>query len=156
KPGESDNQDIQRREYEKLRRVCVCVTRKLVQKEKQKSDDRRRIGPTLPSEQRRHETDFDNTVPQQIDRAKGRDTGREAEGGVPKVVRHNVMRIFGQFVQGQDAGYVTQLIGANEEQQRAADNLERTINALGDNAKIEQQVDELVPRLCCHGASECR
>src|SRR5260221_8274709 len=128
----------------------VRVARNLVQQEKQESNDRRGISPPLPAEQRSHETDLDDAVPEQIDRAEGRDTGQEALGGMQKVVRHHVMRIFGQFVEGQDAGYVTQLIGADEEQQRATDNLERTIDALSDDANIEKQLDDVASRLRCH------
>ena len=58
-----------------------------------------------------------------IDRAERRDTGGEALGGMQKVVRHNVMWIFGQFVQRQDMGDMTELIWTHEEQQRATDHL---------------------------------
>src|SRR5258708_34578887 len=79
----------------------VRVARNLVQQEKQESNDRRGISPRLPAEQRSHETDLDDAVPEQIDRAEGCDTGKERLGGMRKKARLLAMRILARFAKGQ-------------------------------------------------------
>ena len=119
-------------------------TVQLVQNERAEEDDRHRVRRPDPADQRADEQELYDTVADQIEDAESADRGRPGEllGGSPNVDRDEIVRIFAQLVLGERPEDEADRRGRHDEEDEAADQLERTVDPFDRERESKRAVND--------------
>gem|GEM_PF-6279293 len=80
-------------------------------------------------------------MPEQVNCGKMFGLRRKMPGAVEEKICNKIFGVLTQLMQGQHAQYGINLVRGNKEKQKAAENLEYSIDSLDEDADIEEKVN---------------
>ena len=139
-PGQCNHDDVENGEGDEPARGLDDVAIDLVDAERGEHADRPRERPQLVFDQRIDQNRFDEAVRQQIDRREQLAPDGELFGRRAQVRGDEVVGVFAELVVRQTDDEVLNRAGREDQQQRAADQLEEAVEPLEDDADFERDV----------------
>ena len=139
--GQRNHEDVENGERDEPARGLDDVAIDLVDAERGEDADRPRERPQLVFEQRIDQDCFDHAVRQQIDRGEQLIAYREMFGRRAQVRGDEVVGIFAELVERQADDESLNRGCREDQQQRAADQLEEAVEPLENDADVEREVE---------------
>src|SRR6185312_11049515 len=152
-PGNPDHESIEEGQQEQAPREAQDELVALVRDEGDEERDHPGVGPEPVPEHGPHQHDLHEAVQEEVHRAEQRRRDVEMACEIQHGIGNEVVRVFDQFVLGQDARDCADLARRDDEEQHASDELEHAVETLESEADPEDAVEQGRLGGClCHNA----
>lgn len=119
---------------------------KLVQHEQEKRCDREGICPPTSEEEAQDEDNFDCPMPEEVDGSECLCAGSQLESTVEYMSGNCILRVLAELMLREDPDHGVNAVGRHEEEKEATGNFQRTVDCLGDNSDIKEDMENLLLR----------
>jgi hypothetical protein len=139
-PRQRDNDGVEDRECNQARTRIERNPVQLIADEDQQDNDQARIRPELIQQEGDDEHDLHCAMCQQVNGTEEYGAAGQSICGMQYVVGDDVVGIFGQFTLSYHRSQMMDTARVNEEQKQPTHELDNAVEALGDDADLEDTV----------------
>ena len=149
-PYQSEYNKVKDAEKSEPERMRVSQPIHLITKKDTKNRQCQRVCPQFLAQQTRHQTQFDETIGQEVNGGKVLGADGKVMKKTDKMGGNKICRVFLQFSLRQPVNQVAEHCGGREKQGKAGNRLQGAINSFHHHSNFEKEVDLFLIQLQFH------